>query len=210
MAKAKQDTPNAGKGLKRDAARESRKSEQQTAMQSRRGYELQQPRSPFALMRRFSEEMDRLFEDFGFGRGLSLLGQDTNVFGGQGPSKWSPQVEIFEREGELVVRADLPGMKKDDVEIDITGNTLVIHGERRSEHEEEEEGYYRTERSYGGFYRAIPLPEGVDTDNAEANFRDGVLEVTMGAPERAERRRLEINERDKERPRTRSAAAGQR
>lgn len=212
MAKTKESPTNASKDLKRDNQRESRKDEQQTAMQSRRGYELQQPRSPFAVMRRFNEEMDRLFQEFGFGGGFpgSSLGREMSMFGEHAPSMWSPQVEVFERAGELVVRADLPGLKKDEVQVDITDNALVIRGERRSEREEEEEGYYRTERSYGSFYRAIPLPEGVDTENAEANFRNGVLEITMAAPERAGRRRLEIKEAEEERPRARTAAAGQR
>jgi HSP20 family protein len=178
-----------------DQQNESRRDQQRTqAMQTRRGYDLQRPDSPFAFMRRFNDEMDRLFQ--GFGKG--------------GPSIWSPQIEVFERGGELVVCADLPGMTKDDVQVDITHNAIVIRGERRSEREEEEEGYYRTERSYGSFYRTIPLADGVDTEKAEATFRNGVLEITMPAPERAERRQLEIREAEEERPRTQTKAAGQR
>lgn len=197
---------------RRDTQQESRKGQPQTSMQTRRGYESQQQHSPFALMRRFNEEMDRLFQDFGFGRAFpgSSPGREMSMFGEQAPSIWSPQVEMFEREGELVVQADLPGMKADDIEVDIADNAVVIRGERRSEHDEEEEGYYRTERSYGSFFRAIPLPEGVDTQNAQANFSDGVLEITMSAPERTGRRRLEIKGREEERPRARSTAAGQR
>ncbi|HEX8844734.1 MAG TPA: Hsp20/alpha crystallin family protein [Pyrinomonadaceae bacterium] len=147
--------------------------------------------SPFTFMRRFSEEMDRLFGDFGFGRGLSRFGELES-------SIWSPQVEVFERGGQLIVRADLPGLTKDDINVDIREDALVIRGERREEREEDEEGYYRTERSYGSFYRQIPLPEGVKSENANATFRNGVLEITMEAPERAEpqrgSRRLEIRE----------------
>ena len=175
MAKNKERHANEGKDLKRDSQHESRKGDQQTAMQTRRGYQLQQPHSPFAFMRRFNEEMDRLFQDFSFGRAFpgSSFGREMGMFGEHGSSMWSPQVEVFERGGELVVRADLPGMQKDDVAVDITDNTLVIHGERRSEREEEDEGYYRTERSYGSFYRAIPLPEGVDAEKLPQRcFRD--------------------------------------
>lgn len=226
MPKAKERPANENKEMKRDSQRDSqqeaRQGEQQTGMQTRRGgYELQQqqqqqqPYSPFALMRRFNEEMDRLFQDFGFGRGFSgpSFGREMSTFGEQGQSLWSPQIEMFERGDELVVRADLPGMKRGDIQIDIADNALVIRGERRSERENEEEGYYRTERSYGTFYRALPLPEGVNTENAEASFRDGVLEITMAAPERSGRRRLEIREGEEEReerPRTRAAGAGQR
>ena len=171
--------------------------------------------SPFAFMRRFSEEMDRLFEDFGFGGSLFApsFGRGLSRFGELGQSMWSPQVEVFEREGQLVVRADLPGMTKDDINVDITDDALVIRGERKSEREENEEGYYRTERSYGSFYRQIPLPEGVNAENANATFRNGVLEITMQAPERAERsggRRLEIREgtEGEEQPRARAKTAG--
>jgi len=155
--------------------------------------------SPFSFMRRFSEEMDRLFEDFGFGRGwfAPSFGRDffPAGFGEFGQSGWSPQVEVFEREGQLVVRADLPGLTKDDVKVEVTDNALNISGERKSEHEEKGEGFYRSERSYGSFYRSIPLPEGAGADAAEATFRDGVLEITMQAPQRRTRgRRLEIKE----------------
>jgi HSP20 family protein len=149
------------------------------------------PASPFAIMNRFANEMDRLFEDFGFGRGLLA----PRGFGEISQSTWSPQIEVFEGEGQIVVRADLPGLSKDDVKVDITDDALTIQGERRHEHEQCDESFCRSERSFGSFYRSIPLPEGADADNAKANFRDGVLEVTIPAPERAQRRRqIEIGE----------------
>ena len=91
--------------------------------------------SPFTFMRRFSEEMDRLFEDFGFGDSLFApgFGRGLSRFGELAQSMWSPQVEVFEREGQLVVRADLPGLTKDDINVDITDDALVIRGERKSE-----------------------------------------------------------------------------
>jgi HSP20 family protein len=172
--------------------------------------------SPFTFMRRFGEEMDRLFEDFGFGRGFltPAFGRELGSLGELERSVWSPQVEVFERGGQLVVRADLPGMTKDDINVDITDDALMLRGERKSEREENEEGYYRSERSYGSFYRSIPLPEGVNAEDANATFRDGVLEITMPAPQRAEqpRRRLEIREGTggEEQPRARGKAAGQK
>lgn len=176
--------------------------------------------SPFTFMRRFSEEMDRLFEDFGMGRGwLSpAFGRGLpSSFSEFGSSIWSPQVEVFERGGQLVIRADLPGLTKDDVKVELTDDAITISGERRQEQEENREGYFRSERSYGSFYREIPLPEGVNADNASATFRDGVLEITMPAPERAEQgrsRRLEIKEggaAGEEQPqRGRAQAAGQK
>lgn len=152
--------------------------------------------SPFSFMRRFSEEMDRLFEDFGFGtnrlsQGFSGLGREL----GRGLSGlWSPAIEVFERGNKLVVRADLPGMKKDEVKVEILDGSLTIAGERKQEHKEDNGGKYRTERSYGSFYRAIPLPEGVDTEKANATFRDGVLEIELDAPpsQRSRSRQVEI------------------
>jgi HSP20 family protein len=169
--------------------------------------------SPFTFMRRFSEEMDRLFEDFGFGRGwlAPSFGRDffPAGFGDFGQTAWSPQVEVFEREGQLVVRADLPGLTKDDVKVEVTDNALMISGERKGEHEEKREGYYRSERSYGSFYRRIPLPEGASADDANATFNNGVLEITMQAPQRQTRsRRLEIKEGGAGQEQSRAKAAG--
>ena len=168
--------------------------------------------SPFTFMRRFSEEMDRLFEDFGLGRGLLAPGleQGLDRLGNLATGTWAPQVEIFERDNELVVRADLPGMTKDDVSVDIDDRSIVIRGERQTEHEENDKGYYRSERSYGNFYRQIPLPSGVDAEEANAEFRNGVLEITMPVPTRKEegRRQLEIS--GETQPKAKAKSAGQK
>jgi len=168
--------------------------------------------NPFSFMRRFSEEMDRLFEDFGvgsrglmpsFGRGFS---SDLGEFG-QG--LWSPQIETFEREGQLVIRADLPGLSKDDVNVEVTDDAITISGKRHNENEEQREGYYRSERSYGSFYRQIPLPEGVNADDAQATFRNGVLEITMDAPQlQSHKRRLEISEGGAEEQKSQAKTSG--
>jgi HSP20 family protein len=131
--------------------------------------------NPFGLMRRLSEEMDRAFGRWG----------DWE----EGTSVWMPAIEVTEREGNLVVRADLPGIKKEDVKIEMTPEALIIRGERKQEHEEKKEGYYRSERTYGQFNRSIPLPEGADLDKAKAEFKDGVLEVAVPVPETQARRR---------------------
>jgi len=151
--------------------------------------------NPFSMLERFADEMDRVFENFGFGglrsrqsgRGFGLL---------SGEDIWTPELEIFHRNSELVIRADLPGLTKDDVKVDVSDNQVIIEGERQRQHEEEREGVFRSERSYGRFYRAIPLPEGVIADQAKATFKNGVLEITIPAPpEQARRgRRLEISE----------------
>lgn len=162
--------------------------------------------SPFSFMRRFNEEMDRLFGDFGFGSTLTF---DTGI---DRFASWSPQVEVFERDKQLVIRTDLPGMTKDDINVDISDDSLVIRGERKSEREEDEEGYYRSERSYGSFYRQIPLPRGVNAESATAEFRNGVLEISMPAPQSALRnRRLEIEgEETKRHSAGKAKAAGQK
>jgi HSP20 family protein len=86
------------------------------------------------------------------------------------------------------VRADLPGLKKEDVTVDVEDGMLAISGERRDEHEEDRDGYYRSERSYGRFYRAVPLPDGANAEQIDASFNDGVLEVTVPAPKERESR----------------------
>lgn len=164
-----------------------------TALQMRKPEEVAErlAATPFTFMRRFSEEMDHLFEDFGLGRAwLTPMLDKAQLPQGV----WSPQVEMFERGNELVLRVDLPGLSKEDVNLEIADDAITIEGERKSEHEEKREGYYRTERSYGKFSRRIPMPDGVKAEDAEASFSNGVLEVTMAAPKREPRkpRRLEI------------------
>lgn len=116
--------------------------------------------------------------------------------GGRDIRAWSPQVETLQKGDQFVVRVDLPGLKREDVTVDVGDDRLIIQGERRYEHEEEREGLYRSERSYGSFFRSVPIPEGALPDTAAATFRDGVLEITMTAPPRevSRGRRLEIGE----------------
>lgn len=154
---------------------------------------------PMAVMQRLAEEMDRLFEDFGM-RAPGFFARDRGPGrreAGPTPAEWAPRVDVRERDGQLLVRADLPGMGKDDIKVEIDDDTLTIQGERKQEKKEEREGYRYSECSYGRFFRAIPLPEGVDASKATAEFRDGVLEVAMPAPRRQEpkARRLEVREK---------------
>ena len=92
---------------------------------------------------------------------------------------WAPAIEVFERGEKFMVRVDLPGLKKEDVKIEVTHDELTIEGERKLEKEEKEEGLYRTERKYGKFVRRIGIPEYVRAENAVAAFRNGVLEIEM-------------------------------
>jgi HSP20 family protein len=138
-------------------------------------------------MQRMSEDMDRLFEGFGFGRGsfgMSPMLHGSGLWNASDLDRtsWTPEVETFRRGDNFVVRADLPGLKKEDVDVEIDDGMLTISGERTDEHEDNRDGYFRSERSYGRFYRAIPLPDGIDAESCDATFRDGVLEVTLRAP----------------------------
>jgi HSP20 family protein len=151
------------------------------------------------MLERFADEMDRVFDDFGLGRSWLTPRFGRSWLRSPGRSEWeawTPEVEVFQRGNELVMRADLPGLTKDDVKVDVTDESVTIQGERKREHEEEREGIFRSERSYGAFSRVIPLPEGAMTDQAKARFADGVLEITMPAPPEQVRRgrRIEIAE----------------
>ncbi len=142
--------------------------------------------SPFSLMRRFSEDMDRLFG----GMWSGARGGETAEMG-----IWAPPIEVSQRDKEMVVCAELPGLRKEDVRVEVNEDGLIIEGERKHEQEHKEGQYYRSERSYGRFYRLIPLPEDANLEQARANFHDGVLEVTIPTPQSQQRRRqIPINE----------------
>jgi len=127
--------------------------------------------SPFELMRRFTDELDHAFEGLGLMRGADVGAREIEM--------WTPSVEVFERDNNIVVRAELPGLDNEDVKVELTDDGLVIKGERRREHEERREGGYRSEIVYGRFYRLIPLPEGANIDQAQARMNNGVLEIMI-------------------------------
>jgi len=120
---------------------------------------------PFAWMKLLSEELDRM------------------LVKGPGEAAWRPVIEVREDKERLLVRVELPGLKKEDVKVAVADDVLVIEGERKIDKEEKREGYFRSERSYGKFYRAIPVPEGAIADKTTAKFADGVLEVAIPIPE---------------------------
>jgi len=125
--------------------------------------------NPISLMREFTKEMDRAFSDFS---------------GGEFPSNtWAPTIEVKEVDSGIVVTAELPGIKPEDVKIELTGENLTIKGERQQEKKEEKEGFYRSERSYGRFYRSILLPEGANTDQINAEMNNGILEIKVPVAE---------------------------
>jgi HSP20 family protein len=127
---------------------------------------------PFTLLRRMPEEMDRVF------------GEVAGYRGSGGEHIWAPALEVSEHDGNYIVRAELPGIKPEDVKLEIADDSVVLQGERKTEKQESKGGVQLAERHYGHFYRAVPLPEGAKTDDAKAKFENGVLEVTVPVPER--------------------------
>jgi HSP20 family protein len=144
--------------------------------------------SPFGIFRRMQEDMDRLFAGFGRHGLISPFGEEA--------VDWSPAIEAFHRGNEFVVRADVPGLSRNDLNVEVGEDRLTIRGERKYDKEEEREGVYRSERAYGSFCRVISLPEGAVADSAKANFADGVLEVVLQSPSQEVRRgrKIEISE----------------
>ena len=145
---------------------------------ARRGQE-----SPVASFRR---EMDRLFDEFfGSEQMPAIFGESWEGF--------SPQVDVSETAEEIMVTAELPGMDEKDIDVSLSPGGLTISGEKKEETKVEQENYYRTERTYGSFRRAIPLPTGVDTDHVEAYFQKGVLTVTLPkTAETQERKKIAV------------------
>lgn len=109
------------------------------------------------------------------------------------PRDWSPALDVSESKDSLVVKADIPGMSKEDIHVSVQKDTLVIKGEKRQEKEVKEENFIRTERAYGSFYRAITLPETVDAANVKANYKNGVLELTLPKKEEAKPKEVKVD-----------------
>jgi HSP20 family protein len=106
---------------------------------------------------------------------------------------WAPPVDIYENGDNLVLKAELPGLSPEDVEIRVQDNTLYLKGERKFEKEVEEQSYHRVERSYGTFTRTFSLPNSIDADKVAANYKDGVLTLTMPKKEEAKPKTIKIN-----------------
>ena len=129
-----------------------------------------QTREAGTPLARLHDEIDRMFEDFRFPALPSLWPER---------GRWTPAINVYEKENNLIVEAELPGIPKDAVKINCTDHTLTIQGETKKEEEEKKEGFYRMERRYGSFYRSVALPESVDYGKAKAEFTDGVLKITL-------------------------------
>lgn len=134
---------------------------------------------PFSEIQRFQEEMNR-----------RVAGRNGNGLA------FRPAVDIFEDDGHITIHAELPGMRPDDVDIDVHEGILTLRGERRLENEEKREGYHRIERSYGSFSRSFSLPEGIDADGCEANMKEGVLTVRLPKKPLPQPKKIEVKGED--------------
>jgi HSP20 family protein len=127
-------------------------------------------------------EMNRLFNTM----------FESPTVGNGGTRRWSPAMDLLETEDHFVLRADLPGMREEDVAIELEDNVLTVSGERKADHEENGEGFYRVERAFGSFSRSLTLPRGIDAEAVNAGFTNGVLEVRIPKPEERKPTRIEI------------------
>ena len=136
----------------------------------------------FSELSRMQQEMNRFFDEF-FGERRSELEEGA----------WMPSVDVSETKTELKVRAELPGMTHDDIELNLQDNVLTLKGEKKQEKKEEKEDYQRTECCYGSFTRSFTLPASVDQDNVQATFKDGILEITLPKSEKAKPKKISIS-----------------
>ena len=140
------------------------------------------------------QEVERRFEDM-FGRPFIPAAWKRIPTVEMG---WAPAIEVYEKEDKFVVKAEIPGMKEEDVDISVVGDTLTIKGERKAESEVKEEDYYCCERSYGSFSRSITVPSNVDATKIEANYEDGVLEVILPKTPEVKPKKIAVTAKKKE------------
>jgi len=140
---------------------------------------------PVRELNTIQSEMNRLFNTF--------FEAPAPANGAGAMRRWIPAMDLVETDDEFVLRADLPGLAEDDVSIELEDRVLTISGERKTEHQERDAGYYRVERASGTFARSLTLPEGVDPEGVRANFDRGVLEVRIPKPEQRKPRKVTIS-----------------
>lgn len=150
------------------------------------------PADPFARLRQMAFDLERAFGEAAW---PGFRWPAVHDAGGEAAA-WAPQIDVFERENRLITRVDLPGIRKEDVKVEIVEGHLAISGERTREPEHRTDRFYRSEREYGRFYRAVPMPDGIALDDVKATFEGGVLEVSVPLQARGgtERRTIDIAE----------------
>jgi HSP20 family protein len=152
--------------------------------------------NPLDTMMRLSRDMDQLMDSF-FGGRFGLPSFNRDRAGASGAAElWSPRIDMRQQGDNLLISAELPGIARDAVKIETTDDGLAISGERRESREEggRNQSYHLSERSYGSFYRVVPLPDGAQPDEARASMRDGVLEITVPYKQNTQRRQIQISE----------------
>jgi HSP20 family protein len=148
------------------------------------------PWRPFMDLTRWERDMDRMMEDF-FGRRVRPWWPER-LFRTDELDVRAPAVDVFEEKDDIVVKAEVPGMDKDNIQVTLTDHTLTIKGEKKKAEEIKEENYYRSERSYGSFFRTLELPKDVHADKVKATFKNGVLEVRMPKTEEAKAKEIKV------------------
>ena len=139
---------------------------------------------PFKNIEKTRSEMDRLLDTFLFGKPKSR--------GFAEQEEWQPPVDVAETESALIVNVEIPGVDPKDIDVSLSGDTLLIEGEKKPETEEKEEDYHLVERNYGNFTRSIHLPVEIQNDKISASYKNGVLTVGLPKPERAQRKEIKI------------------
>ena len=149
------------------------------------------PWRPFMGLTRWDREMDRMMDDF-LGRRMRSWWPSWSLRGAEAEEMIGPAVDVFEEKDDIVVKAELPGMNKEDVEVNLSDHSLTIKGQKKKEEEVEEENYYSCERSYGSFLRTLELPADVHSDKVKASFKNGVLEIRLPKTEEAKRKEIQV------------------
>ena len=147
------------------------------------------PWRPFGELTTWERDMDRMLDDF-FGRRVRSWWPERFRFDEM--EVRPPAVDIFDEKDDIVVKAELPGMEKDNIEVNLTDRTLTIKGEKKKEEEVKKENYYRSERSYGSFLRTLELPKEVQSDKVKAAFKNGILEIRMPKTEDAKAKEVKV------------------
>ncbi|MFI5303360.1 MAG: Hsp20/alpha crystallin family protein [Nitrospiria bacterium] len=150
------------------------------------------PWRPFFNPSRFQHEMDRMFRNFWREPRFSFGWPEGLRMRNEGLIPEVPAVELYDEKDEIVVKAELPGMSKEDLEINLAGDILTIKGEKKKEEEVKEKDYYYSERAYGSFERSIDIPQKVVPEKVSASFKNGVLEVRLQKTEEAKKKEIKI------------------
>jgi HSP20 family protein len=148
------------------------------------------PWRPFSELGRWEREMERVFDDF-IGRRVRPVWGDR-WWPGESIGLSTPAVDLYEEKDEIVVKTELPGIAKDDIQVNVSDHLLTIKGEKKKEEETKEKNFYRSERSYGSFSRSVELPADVHGEKARASFKNGVLEIRLPKTEEAKKKEVKV------------------